>query len=776
MVAMLAAWLYLMQLVAATPGACLAGQHDGTGVEDITVQKGNSLLQIKHSQVSEAVTHEESQLDEIKHSEVSEAVTHEESLVEQSILHSVIHSAGSSTEGAEGGNKTEDDNYVGSLEAHGIQIAPREQHHDAQAAQQGQRSDHGVNASATPLSLLNSRMDGTVVRGCKFCTCLVTSAVSCGADTVAGGATCGSAYVKDGAQCGFSMIKSAAECGTSVFKECHVTRRRRRIVGEVKCDFSDLAKECKVANSCNVPNTCSIPKSCNMASSFNDCLNEITSTFSGASNDFMKLISNTGCNSVNNCKNVITDGLQGALDAVADAAQSQLSSLLTTVENQVGSGVNSVKDWTLTTYTNAGTLVKSTSSSLQSVGSSVATYFKGQLPTFQPYELGNVCTPSGVGFWYMTGDDCGAFSEMDKIFTDLTNAESHFNAAKSAFATCVTRTGLLGFPTPFLQLSIQTFCLPDAITTGVEYIIGAVIYAANWPNTLQNLITGITTTIKNFASEKLGLLQLGTAFAQRSNVSSVSAGSSQCGSQNNWGLDFMVGMNVAITAGAGMFEFGFGIGIGLGCQGGSLVKPNELFSIGLAYGFSTAVAESSTAVELGLTFSSSFGSYASSRSSIQASLTVESEANLEYVIGAPVAASKSISFSILPSQSTPTGFSFSISPQVAVLTQLGADVSRSSSKAARDTAGADPGLHTLAVMTGALEQLAGPNGLEETLSRTTMDRDLILQKARAIDEHKVSLVQTAQKAQASRVAGAPLSLAVKSELEFTFCITPGSCS
>lgn len=621
-------------------------------------------------------------------------------------------------------------------------------------------------------SLLNSRMDRTVVRGCKFCTCLVTSAVSCGADTVAGGATCGYNYVKDGAQCGFSTIKSAAECGVSVFKSCKWSRRRS--LGQLNCDFDNVANECKVANSCNVPNTCSIPKSCNMASSFHDCLDEITSTFSGASHDFMKLISNTGCNSVNNCKDVITDGIQGALDAVENAAQSQLSSLLTTVENQVGSGVNSVKNWALTTYTNGGTLVKSTSSSLQSVGSSVATYFKGQLPTFQPYELGNVCTPSGVGFWYMTGDDCGAFSEMGRIFTDLTNAESHFNAAKNAFATCVTRTGLLGFPTPFLQLSIQTFCLPDAITTGVEYIIGAAIYAAN---TLKNLITSITTAVKNFASQKLGLLQLGTAFSQRSNVSSVSAGSSQCGSQNNWGLDFMVKMNVATTApGAGAYEFGFGIGIGLGCKGGSLVTPNALLSVGLAYGFSTAGAESSTAVELGLTFSNSFQSYASSRSSIQASLTVEPELNLEYVIGAPIAASTPISFSILPSQSTPTGFSFSISPQVAALTQLGADVSRSASKAARDKAGADPGLHTLAVMTGALEQLAGPNGLEETLSRTTMDRDLILKKARAIDEHKVGLVQTARKAQASRVAGAPLSLAVKSELEFTFCITPGSCS
>lgn len=422
-------------------------------------------------------------------------------------------------------------------------------------------------------------------------------------------------------------------------------------------------------------------------------------------------------------------------------------------------------------------MVQSTSSNLQKVGTTLVTYLKAQFPAFQPFSLGNVCTATGVGFWYMTGDDCGAFSEMGSIFTDLTNAERHFNAAKDKFSTCVSRTGLLNFPTPFLSLNVNQFCLPRSIVAGVEYLIGAVVYTTN---ELTTLFTSITSVLKNFVDSKLSLLQLGTVLAQGrldSNSSKLATVSPQCGTNNNWGLDIMVSFSVATNDGTAAYEFGFGIGVSLGCQSGRMMAPNALIAIGLAYGFTTADVGSGAGVDLSLTFTNSFQSFGTSRTpQIQAYLVVEPEIDLEDIVGVPAAVSFPIGFGILPQQSTPSGFFISIAAEVlasSMLSQLGADVSHAASKATHDTAGTDPTTRTVAAIAAAAQQLAGPNGLEKALAQATPDHERILKKASLINEHKESIVQAARD---SHDKEGPVSMTVKSELEFLFCITPVSCS
>ncbi|CAE7446353.1 GIP, partial [Symbiodinium pilosum] len=50
---------------------------------------------------------------------------------------------------------------------------------------------------------------------------------------------------------------------------------------------------------------------------------------------------------------------------------------------------------------------------------------------FQKYDLGEVCSPEGVGFWYLVPTDCGFFAKFGNIFNSPTAAESNWGDAVS---------------------------------------------------------------------------------------------------------------------------------------------------------------------------------------------------------------------------------------------------------------------------------------------------------------------------------------------------------
>lgn len=629
-------------------------------------------------------------------------------------------------------------------------------------------------------ALLSARAGVGSARSCKWCSCTITSAADCGADTITSGAQCGYDWVKSGAICGWDQVKSAAECGSSVTKMCKSTGRRRRWNG-FSCSTSTVAKTCSVAKSCNTPKTCSVPKTCNLADSFSDCLSEITDTFSGSGKQFMKYVENTGCGSASACENTVNSGLADAYELLEQEVQDGYSSFASSITDHASATSNF---WTKV-RDEGQAVVSATSAKVLSVGSSVVEYLGGAFPTFTKYDLGDVCSKSGSGFWYMEGTDCGAFSQMSKIFTDLTNAESHFKSAGSKFGTCVAKTGLLNFPTPFLDLKIASFCLPQFFVTGLEYFIGGILYGTS---TMKTLVTDITGVIQDFAENNIGLLQLGRDIANRrqqrlgagANLTSrhITSGASECGDQNNWGLEIIVSMAASATNSDGTTtSFSLGLGIGLGCQGGNLKTPNALLNIAMGTGgtMPPSKPEGSTAIDIGLEWSDDYSSFATSRVDESAAIVITPEVSAE--LGAskiPVAAGVPISFGVLPDPSVPSSFSFAIAPEISAV-QLGEKVSHAMDQA-RNSALATGSSHeesTLAALQAMGEQLAGPKGLKSALANMKFDRMHILNKAAAVDEHKMELLEAAHK---QKQLGIPVSLSIAAELAWKFCITAGDCS
>jgi len=169
-------------------------------------------------------------------------------------------------------------------------------------------------------ALLSQRGNSTR-RGCEWCTCFITDAAKCGYDFVTDAARCGWKTVTSGVTCGYS---STQKCGfllqqnattnkagdedtkkdsRSLLTQRQAGRRRKnwfkKAVKTVSCWVETVAKSCSVAASCNVA------KSCDVSESFGDCFNEIKSEAKkaiGKAGEYMDLVSDTACSSVDACE------------------------------------------------------------------------------------------------------------------------------------------------------------------------------------------------------------------------------------------------------------------------------------------------------------------------------------------------------------------------------------------------------------------------------------------------------------------------------------------
>lgn len=298
--------------------------------------------------------------------------------------------------------------------------------------------------------------------------------------------------------------------------------------------------------------------------------------------------------------------------------------------------------------------------------------------------------------------------------------------------------------------------------------------------------------MQNFGENSLDLMQLGNRIAARrqhrvgaaANHTSLqqTSVSSECGTQNNWGLEIFVSLAFSATSSEGQtISFSFGIGIGMGCQGGSLKTPNALLNIAMGRGGTmppSKGAEGTTAVEISLEWHEDYNSFATSRVKPAASIVMTPEVDIENIIGVPAAVTLPIGFGILPEIAAPSSFSFALAPEVG-LVQLGEKVSNAMDKA-RSSALASGSSHeesTLASLRAMGEELAGPKGLKSTLANIKSDHEQILSKAAAVDEHKMKLLEHAHAQRHKRQQDSPLSLSIDTEMAFKFCITPtANCS
>merc|ERR1719482_750469 len=159
----------------------------------------------------------------------------------------------------------------------------------------------------------------------------------------------------------------------------------------------------------------------------------------------------------------------------------------------------------------AQTLVNNVGSAAKSVGSAFGSFFSN----YQPYDLGDCCLSGDNGAWYMQPTDCGAFSKMGQVFTQMNNAEKHFNDAVDKFEECVKMTGMLGVPTPFFELKFQDLCMPDELKLPLEYILGAFQFGGSAATSLIASMSSVMDTVKDFAQNQLGLAQIGKGIVKR---------------------------------------------------------------------------------------------------------------------------------------------------------------------------------------------------------------------------------------------------------------------
>ena len=550
-------------------------------------------------------------------------------------------------EGEEGSHEAEDeqkaeDEYMEAEVEEGNREEERDVGEGSHEAKDNEAKE-GVNEAAEEVhrspetrALLSTRSEAAMrKRSCNYCICAVTSAALCGTSTVTNAAICGSDSITDGAKCGWNF-----------FQSCD-TRRRRRWQNKfkVKCKTGQTAKSCSVAKSCPVANDCDV------GSFFGECFNELSATLGSNEKTYAKLITDTGCSSTGSCSSKAKGGLSSSTNLMLEKILAEAKVLAT---NLIGSGMPFVTN----VYNKAKDLAPKVKDKAVRISSSLSEFISGALPTYSKYDLGDVCSSSNSGFWYMTPTDCELFSAMSSI--DANNPQAKFTSAKDKLKTCVSKTGLLGVPTPFWDLKFAGWCLPSPVVTGLEYFMGALVWegsafdgtraAIPSVQTLRTAVSEIKSLVADFASDSgIGLMELGRDVlrAREGREEDVSFRSG-CGSNANWGLGLDVAFELTVAAAGTTQTFSVSLGILSGCKGNSAVLPNLILRFGKSQGATTSAGGASTAITTQIHFYESYPAF-TNRFAFQASLDITPEVELTGIIGVPLAAGVPISFGIYPS-------------------------------------------------------------------------------------------------------------------------------
>jgi len=289
--------------------------------------------------------------------------------------------------------------------------------------------------------------------------------------------------VVDAAICGVTSVVDGAVCGFKEAKDCS-WGRRRRWSGFKGCSFW------------KIPGKCDTAAKCSMATDMSSCLGELVSSFKNEYKDYAELLTKSGCSSISSCKSKVEDGLDGAWDVVNDGIQDAKGGIGYVISHGLAKFGTMPQTLVSKTKQSAATL----NEGLTSATSGLKEIIAGNFGSFQKYDLGDLCTASGVGFWYMEPTDCGFFDEFAKVFTNPLSAESHWNDAADKLATCVTKMGAFGFPTPFLDFKVAEYCMPQEVKLPVEYLLGAFKYSVNSGAALvaqvQTLVAKIEDLVK----------------------------------------------------------------------------------------------------------------------------------------------------------------------------------------------------------------------------------------------------------------------------------------
>jgi hypothetical protein len=229
-------------------------------------------------------------------------------------------------------------------------------------------------------------------------------------------------------------------------------------------------------------------------------------------------------------------------------------------------------------------VVKAVKPEFTAVSSTIKTYIK-KSPNYRKYNLGKL--GSNRALWYMRPTDCGAFSSLERVFSEKAVSGNHFKDAASKLKRCISKTGLMNIPTPFMELRWQSFWLPQFVVTPFEYLLGAVIYGGDAGKDLAQRIEKLADILLDKVKEfKIGALLESGAPQQ-----SIEGGG--CGSEKSWYFEFgaVIGVEYEPPNNEGAWAFDIGIAAVNGCKNGRVVNPNIVLNLG--YGKSIWPGENS---------------------------------------------------------------------------------------------------------------------------------------------------------------------------------------
>jgi len=309
-----------------------------------------------------------------------------------------------------------------------------------------------------------------------------------------------------------------------------------------------------------------------ICANFMDALRQLLSDCLGsiASNDVVRqavdLLSQ--CSSPSGCRDMLSSAGQKLLDII----QSGMSSVYQPIVKGVMGSVNQVTNMMSNMIPKLQAVVTSIGAAAVSTAQAISNFATGTAKAIGNLAVMDFCTPADMGFMTISVSDCNAFSDIQKLWTRPPwEFPDNFMNTLGDFKTCLSKRNLMSMPTPFMDINLRPFCLPQFIQTPLKALSGTFRYFIKQLAAAGSGCSGqggqeplckLVMDIKNVGVQLKNVLTNQVSLAQVASESLDGTGSCQA-------KDFYMkaGVAVAVSISAVAFELVFeGVG---GCRDGS---------------------------------------------------------------------------------------------------------------------------------------------------------------------------------------------------------------
>lgn len=212
---------------------------------------------------------------------------------------------------------------------------------------------------------------------------------------------------------------------------------------------------------------CFVEKAKEVVASFGDCWRNIKDAILNGFEKFASLLPQ-GCNSWRSCKTKLLNAGQKLVDLLLQEIKKQAKNIVAKIGpgfRLVGNFISKAKEVAVDLGKIAGDAAKG-----------VLEFMTGSATAIWNYQLPSLCTPSGIGYWKLVPTDCGSFDAMGKIFSEIWavwKIKDNFDTTVQKFRTCLNKKSFMGLPSPFIEVSLQSLCLPQFMKRPLEMIVGS---------------------------------------------------------------------------------------------------------------------------------------------------------------------------------------------------------------------------------------------------------------------------------------------------------------